>query len=139
MNRLNSKGQSLAIFVIFVPVFIMIGTLVVDVSFARYNVRKLDNINNARFACDDASNFLLTKSYDCVFVDPPRKGLDNKVIKALINSHPKKIIYISCDVSTLARDLNILKNYFNIDSIDFVDMFPRTFHVETVCALSFKK
>ena len=45
MNRLNSKGQSLAIFVIFVPVFIMIGTLVVDVSFARYNSRKLDNIN----------------------------------------------------------------------------------------------
>lgn len=45
MNRLNSKGQSLAIFVIFVPVFIMIGTLVIDVSFARYNARKLDNIN----------------------------------------------------------------------------------------------
>lgn len=45
MNRLNSKGQSLAIFVIFVPVFIMIGTLVVDVSFARYNARRLDNIN----------------------------------------------------------------------------------------------
>ena len=45
MNMLNSKGQSLAIFVIFVPVFIMIGTLVVDVSFARYNVRRLDNIN----------------------------------------------------------------------------------------------
>lgn len=45
MNRFNSKGQSLAIFVIFVPVFIMIGTLVVDVSFARYNARKLDNIN----------------------------------------------------------------------------------------------
>ena len=45
MNRLNSKGQSLAIFVIFVPVFIMIGTLVVDVSFARYNARKLDTIN----------------------------------------------------------------------------------------------
>ena len=63
---------------------------------------KLNNINNARFVCDDASNLLLKKSYDCVFVDPPRKGLDNKVIKALINSHPKKIIYISCDVSTLA-------------------------------------
>lgn len=45
MNRLNSKGQSLAIFVIFMPVFIMIGTLVVDVSFARYNARRLDNIN----------------------------------------------------------------------------------------------
>ena len=100
---------------------------------------KLNNINNAKFVCDDASNFLLKKSYDCVFVDPPRKGLDNKVIKALINSHPKKIIYISCDVSTLARDLNILKNYFNIDCIDFVDMFPRTFHIETVCALSLKK
>ena len=99
---------------------------------------ELNNINNAKFVCDDASNFLLKKSYDCVFVDPPRKGLDNKVIKVLINSHPKKIIYISCDVSTLARDLNILKNYFNIDSIEFVDMFPRTFHVETVCLLERK-
>lgn len=100
---------------------------------------KINNINNAKFICDDASNFLLKKAYDCVFVDPPRKGLDNKVIKALINSHPKRIIYISCDVSTLARDINILKNYFNIESIDFVDMFPRTFHVETMVSLSLKK
>lgn len=45
MNKLNNKGQSLAIFVIFVPVFIMIGTFVVDVSFAKYNERRLDNLN----------------------------------------------------------------------------------------------
>ena len=102
------------------------------------NNAKLNNINNANFLCDDASNFLMKKAYDCVFIDPPRKGLDPKVVKALMNSHPKKIVYISCDVGTLARDLNLLKKNYDIDSIDFVDMFPRTYHIETVAALSLK-
>jgi len=99
---------------------------------------KLNNINNAKFICDDASNFLMKKAYDVVFVDPPRKGLDDKVIKALMNSHPKKIVYISCDVGTLARDISLLKKNYNVESIDFVDMFPRTYHVETVCLLTRK-
>ncbi len=102
------------------------------------NNAKLNNINNANFLCDDASNFLMKKAYDCVFVDPPRKGLDNKVIKALMNSHPKKIVYISCDVGTLARDIALLKKNYEVSSIDFVDMFPRTYHVETIALLQRK-
>lgn len=99
---------------------------------------KLNNINNVKFYCLDASDFVFNNKFDAVFVDPPRKGLDEKFINALIKSAPKKIIYISCDVSTLARDLFILKKYYDIKSINFVDMFPRTYHVETIVGLSLK-
>ena len=73
-----------------------------------------------------------------VFVDPPRKGLDSKFLNSLIKSKIKKIVYISCDVGTFSRDINILKEFYDINSIDFVDMFPRTFHIETVASLSLK-
>ena len=100
---------------------------------------KLNNIKNAIFIVSDAKDVMLKKAYDCVFVDPPRKGLDPKFLKGIMNSHPKKIVYISCDVGTLARDLFILKKNYNIESIDFIDMFPRTFHVETVAYLELKR
>lgn len=99
---------------------------------------KINNIKNCKFVVGDAKDLMLKKAFDCVFVDPPRKGLEKTFVKQLINSHPKKIIYISCDVGTLARDLSILKDYFKIESIDFVDMFPRTYHIETVASLSKK-
>ena len=99
---------------------------------------KLNNIKNANFICKDASDYLVENKFDCVFVDPPRKGLDSKFLNSLIESQVKKIVYISCDVGTFSRDINILKRYYNIDCIDFVDMFPRTYHIETVCRLSLK-
>ena len=99
---------------------------------------KLNNIKNANFICKDASDYLVENKFDCVFVDPPRKGLDSKFLNSLIESQVKKIVYISCDVGTFSRDIRILKRYYNIDSIDFVDMFPRTYHIETVCRLSLK-
>ena len=99
---------------------------------------KLNNIKNANFICKDASDYLVENKFDCVFVDPPRKGLDSKFLNSLIESQVKKIVYISCDVGTFSRDISILKRYYNIDSIDFVDMFPRTYHIETVCRLSLK-
>ena len=89
MNRLNSKGQSLAIFVIFVPVFIMIGTLVVDVSFARYNVRKLDNIN--KLVINYGLDYIESDPYDTM-VDLIYKNdseVDDYEIK--INLEEKKI------------------------------------------------
>ena len=97
---------------------------------------KINNITNCNYRVGDAKDALLKKAYDVVFVDPPRKGLDPKFVNQLLNSHPKKIVYISCDVGTLARDLGLLKNNYHIDSIDFVDMFPRTFHIETVVSMS---
>lgn len=100
---------------------------------------KLNDIQNCNFYVKDAKDVLFNHSYDCVFLDPPRKGLDSKFIKRLINSHPKNIVYISCDVGTFSRDLKILKEYYDIESIDFVDMFPRTFHIESVGILRKKK
>ena len=97
---------------------------------------KINNIKNANFVCKDASDYIVENKFDCVFVDPPRKGLDKTFLDSLIKSRPKKIVYISCDVGTFSRDIGILKDYYKIESIDFVDMFPRTYHIETVASLS---
>ena len=103
----------------------------------------LNKIENATFVCDDASNLMERfasedKHFDCVFVDPPRKGLDSKFINSLLKVLPPKIIYVSCDPETLARDLAILESKYNIEIVQPVDMFPMTFHVENVCLLSLK-
>ena len=103
------------------------------------NNAKINGITNCNFVCKDASEYLIDKKFDCVFVDPPRKGLDTNFLNGLIKNKPEKIIYISCDVGTLSRDLSILKKDYEIKSIDFVDMFPRTYHVETVVGLYLKK
>jgi tRNA/tmRNA/rRNA uracil-C5-methylase (TrmA/RlmC/RlmD family) len=71
-----------------------------------------------------------------VIVDPPRSGLDKNTINQLIKINPKKIIYISCDPVTLARDLNLLKEKYKINEITPVDMFVNTYHVETVVLMS---
>ena len=70
-----------------------------------------------------------------VIVDPPRAGLDKEVISDLFKINPKKIIYVSCDPITLARDLNLLKEVYDVIEITPFDMFPNTYHVENVCLL----
>ena len=100
---------------------------------------KINDIRNAYYYNKDANDFEFKEKFDVVFVDPPRKGLDEKFINILLSQKPKKIIYISCDVGTLARDLKILKCSYNIKDIQFVDMFPRTYHVETVVSLINKR
>ena len=76
---------------------------------------------------------------DAIIVDPPRKGLGEKTIAAILDLAPKKLIYISCNPATQARDIAMLnkeKPTYKIDRITPFDMFPRTGHVETVCFLS---
>ncbi|MCI6189785.1 MAG: 23S rRNA (uracil-5-)-methyltransferase RumA, partial [Clostridium sp.] len=74
-----------------------------------------------------------------IVVDPPRKGCDIKLLDAIGEKKPEKIVYVSCDPSTLARDLKILeeKGYKTV-KVQPVDMFPQTSHIETVCLLSKK-
>lgn len=73
---------------------------------------------------------------DVIIVDPPRKGLTQKVIDAVINLAPKKIIYVSCEPSTMARDLQILhKKHYKLDVVQPVDMFPQTAHIECVAKI----
>ena len=76
---------------------------------------------------------------DVVFVDPPRKGCDTKTIQNLLKLQPKKIIYISCNPATLARDVANLNHKYEISKIKPVDMFPYTSHVECVCVLELKE
>ena len=75
------------------------------------------------------------KENDIVIVDPPRKGLSRQLVDSLIESNIKDIVYVSCNPATLARDLNILQEKYDIGHIHPVDMFPHTVHVETVVLL----
>ena len=74
-------------------------------------------------------------SPDCIIVDPPRKGLSKSVIRKIHSLSPKRIVYISCDPATLARDLRLLEPY-TVKEISAIDMFPRTANIETCCLLS---
>ena len=71
-----------------------------------------------------------------IVVDPPRKGLGDNVVKMLLNLNSAKIIYISCNPATLARDLRGLTERYEILSITPFDMFPQTKHLETVVVLT---
>ena len=103
---------------------------------------KINNITNAEFFAGQVEDILpeLTKIDipNVVFVDPPRKGLDTKTINILLNIKPQKIIYISCNPSTLARDLKLLNEIYKIKEVQPVDMFPYTSHVECVSLLCLK-
>lgn len=73
---------------------------------------------------------------DSIIVDPPRTGLDDKLLQAIVQQPPKKMVYISCNVSTLARDLVKLTKVFRVDYLQSVDMFPQTARCEVVVKLT---
>ena len=98
--------------------------------------KELNNLNNVDFKCLDTSDFNYDlSSFDVVVVDPPRSGLNLKTINYLLKQNVKKIVYVSCDLMTLTRDLNMFKDKYNIIEVTPVDMFPNTYHVECVCLL----
>ena len=105
---------------------------------------KLNNIENAEFYVGKVEEVIPRlyqqgQNADVVVVDPPRKGCDQKLLDTIIQMKPKRMIYVSCNPSTLARDLNYLeKNGYKTIEIQPVDMFPHTMHVETVCLMSKK-
>lgn len=108
---------------------------------AKENAR-INRIDNVEFHCGNAEE-IFPKLYqkgikaDVVVVDPPRKGCDSQVIDTIIKMKPEKVVYVSCNPSTLARDLKILsENGFKVLEVQPVDMFPYTTHVETICLMS---
>lgn len=105
------------------------------------NINKdLNGISNVKFYCGDSGKVLkrLDKNFDVVIVDPPRSGLSLLSINEVIGVGAKRVVYVSCDPVTLARDLNIFKEYYDIKEISLFDMFPNTHHVESVCLLEKK-
>lgn len=102
----------------------------------------LNNIKNCHYEAGDALKILPKYKkegikFDVVVVDPPRAGLGH-LTKQLLTTNAKKIIYVSCNPSTLAKDLKILSKKYKIRQIQPVDMFPQTSHVETIVLLSRK-
>lgn len=105
------------------------------------NNAELNGIENCEFFCADAKEavkMLRDKNIepDAVVLDPPRKGCDREVLECVAEMNPQKIVYVSCDVSTQARDCAVLKElgYEALEATP-VDMFPRTAHVESVALL----
>ncbi len=102
--------------------------------------KKINNAKNVFFhrsSASDALKYMLKKNPDLVLVDPPRTGLEENTINALLQlKNLKKIIYISCNPSTLARDISkLVKNGFVLKSTRFIDMFPHTYHIESLTVL----
>lgn len=100
---------------------------------------KLNNIKNMEFLVgkvEDVINDLVDVKFDAVIVDPPRKGCDESFLKVIIDKKIPKIIYVSCNVATLARDIKILSEHYEVKRVKFVDMFPNSSDVETVVLLS---
>jgi len=89
---------------------------------------------------DETGNGAVEKSHpDVICVDPPRKGCDEKCLETILEASPKRIVYVSCDPATLARDCKYLcEGGYELKKVCPVDMFPQTVHVETVCLLSKK-
>lgn len=109
---------------------------------ARENA-KLNNISNVRFIAGLAEKILpeIAKSeqrFDTVIADPPRSGLHEKAVRALIELSPDKIIYVSCNPTTLARDLKILieEGGYSLNRARAFDLFPQTYHIEGVALLT---
>ena len=105
---------------------------------------KINGIKNVRFYNKDASDFIMDMAAqkakcDVIFMDPPRSGSTEKFLDCVAALAPKRVVYISCDPTTLARDLKyITKKGYRVEKIQPVDMFVSTKHVENVCLLSKK-
>ncbi len=104
---------------------------------------ELNGVNNCSFMVADVADYLKqaeTEKYDLVVLDPPRAGCHPDVIKSLLQLRPKKIVYISCNPATLARDVKDLTgDGYTLDRVVPVDLFPHTFHIEAACRLTLKE
>lgn len=106
---------------------------------------KINGFTNAEFMVGKAEE-VLPKAYkedaiyaDVIVVDPPRKGCDERCLETMVQMQPMRIVYVSCDSATLARDLKYLcENGYELKKVRPFDQFPMTVHVETVCLLSRK-
>ena len=112
---------------------------------ARKNA-ELNGIENAEFFVGKAEEVLPAKYKedgvyaDVIVVDPPRKGCDGALIETMLSMKPERIVYVSCDSATLARDLKVLcEKEYQVEKVAVCDMFPGSVHVETVVLLSHKK
>jgi 23S rRNA (uracil1939-C5)-methyltransferase len=105
---------------------------------------QFNNIKNVEFYAGDMKdvfndNFIKKHGQpDLIITDPPRDGMHKNVVAKILEIAPKKIVYVSCNSATQARDLALMKNHYKIIKTQAVDMFPQTHHVENVVLLELK-
>ena len=105
---------------------------------AKENARQ-NGMENAEFYCGDANHPALSGA-DVILVDPPRKGLEEELIQTIAKLNPRKVVYISCNPATFARDLRLFQDLgYKAGDVQPVNLFPRTAHTETVVLLSREK
>ena len=123
----------------------VIGIEYVEDSIAAARQNAIDNqIDNTAFFAGDMAKVLTPEFValhgrpDVVVTDPPRAGMHEKVIQQLLAMQPRRIIYVSCNPATQARDISLLAPAYNVGNIQPVDMFPHTQHVENIAELILK-
>lgn len=118
-------------------------TIADSIEAAKHNAA-INDIQNVEYAVGAAEDLLpewLDNGFvpTALVVDPPRTGLDQKLIDAILDSRPLKFVYVSCNPSTLARDLKALVHTYQVEKIQPLDMFPQTARVEAVVTLTLKR
>jgi 23S rRNA (uracil1939-C5)-methyltransferase len=103
---------------------------------ARRNCER-NGVGNCRFVLGDVRTTLpeLEVDPDVLIIDPPRAGMHEDVLQQVMVLAPGRIVYVSCNPSTMARDMLVLKERYRVVEVQPVDMFPHTFHIEAVAAL----
>ncbi len=105
-------------------------------NFFLLNKNKKENHIENLFVFDKSfEEFNFDEKFDLVLIDPPREGLTKEAIEKIISLKPKFLIYISCNPSTLARDLRNFLNEYKIEFVKLIDMFPQTYHIESLASL----
>jgi len=117
--------------------------LVKEASRDGFDNAKRNSVENVQFICEDATQYIqkcvINKTQiDIVLMDPPRSGSTPEFINSVLELLPRKVVYVSCDPTTLARDLKLFMSKYNVEKVQPVDMFPQTFHVETIVELYLK-
>ena len=105
------------------------------IEFAKHNI-KANNLQNCEAICTPSENMTKLIARDkLIILDPPRAGLDDKITSRLLISTPPRIIYLSCDLSTQARDIGRLSEKYQVSFLKLYNFFPRTPHIEGLCVL----
>jgi 23S rRNA (uracil1939-C5)-methyltransferase len=120
----------------------VIGIEYVPEAIADAKINAVNNgIGNILFFAGDMKN-ILTAAFveehgkpDVIITDPPRAGMDEKVVQAILEAAPDRIVYVSCNPATQARDLQLMSKQYAVKEVHPVDMFPHTHHVENVVLL----